>query len=133
MHAELARFIRRRCDYAAAIAAADDDRLALQARIEHLLDRRIKGVHVDVEIPGHCDAACYLLIMPRVDKAACLHLLQEPIIEDLSQFVSSRSAEAWNKPMIYCFKRADHMLYSSRFTPLTAEENTASKVKAVST
>src|SRR5688572_6742791 len=52
-NAELSRFIRRRRNHAPTLAAADDDRLVFQARIERLLHGRIECIHVDVEKPTH--------------------------------------------------------------------------------
>jgi hypothetical protein len=42
-----------RSDDASAAAPADDDSLALETRLERLLDRDEKRIHIDVEIPAH--------------------------------------------------------------------------------
>ena len=47
--AELARFVAGRRHDAALAGSADGDRLAAEIRIVPLLDRRVKGIHVDVD------------------------------------------------------------------------------------
>jgi hypothetical protein len=48
-HAELPGFVARSGDDSALLRAADRDGSAAQARIVPLLDRRVEGVHVDVD------------------------------------------------------------------------------------
>src|SRR6266436_2253801 len=53
MHAELARFVRRRADHAPLARPSDDDRLPAQLRPVALLDRGVEGVHVDMKDLSH--------------------------------------------------------------------------------
>jgi hypothetical protein len=53
MDAELPRFVRGGCYHATATSAADDNRFAFKARVEHLFDGSEERVHIDVEVPSH--------------------------------------------------------------------------------
>src|SRR5512145_1718549 len=54
MDAILARFIARRRNHPAlALLSADDDRLALQRRVEQFFHADEEGVHIDVEHHSH--------------------------------------------------------------------------------
>jgi hypothetical protein len=77
-HAERARFVAGRRHQAALAGSADGDRLAAEIRIVPLLDRRVEGVHVDVDdLPLTGFVHCTPVICGRLERT----LTNRPALE----------------------------------------------------